>query len=101
MASLGLRTLAVCRASWDQSKVEGMDADIISKCPAPFLTMVGIVAILDPPRPEAIEAVGVANEVFLPSSSAPSPAPTLLPHAPLAWCTQIFFRLPCQALAEG
>jgi len=52
----------VCRASWDQSKVNNMDAEIITKASSPFLTMVGIVAILDPPRPEAIEAVGVANQ---------------------------------------
>mmetsp|Transcript_24240 Transcript_24240/g.58096 ORF Transcript_24240/g.58096 Transcript_24240/m.58096 type:complete len:520 (-) Transcript_24240:60-1619(-) len=39
-----------------------MDADLILKAPVPFLTMVGLVAILDPPRPEAIEGVKVATK---------------------------------------
>lgn len=34
---------------------------VLLKAPEPFLTMIGLVAILDPPRPEAIEGVEVAK----------------------------------------
>ena len=62
MSGLGLRCLAICRADFDPKDLsETMDADIVLKAPAPFLTMIGVVAILDPPRPEAIEGVGVAQ----------------------------------------
>ncbi|EKX34242.1 hypothetical protein GUITHDRAFT_80735 [Guillardia theta CCMP2712] len=62
MSSEGLRCLAVARADWDRSKVsDEMDADILLKAPEPFLTLIGLVAILDPPREAAIEACGVAK----------------------------------------
>lgn len=34
---------------------------VLLKAPEPFLTMIGLVAILDPPRPEAIEGVAIAK----------------------------------------
>jgi magnesium-transporting ATPase (P-type) len=62
MSSCGLRVLAVARAPWNASAVsEDMDADVLLKAPAPFLTMVGLVAILDPPREAAIVACGKAR----------------------------------------
>jgi len=62
LASKGLRTLAVCRAEWPASRRnEEMDASVILNA-SPFLTMMGIVGILDPPRPEAIEAIKVAHD---------------------------------------
>jgi magnesium-transporting ATPase (P-type) len=62
MSAEGLRVLAVARASWDESRVSGsMDADVLIKADAPFLTMAGLIAILDPPREEAIRACAKAQ----------------------------------------
>mmetsp|Transcript_4907 Transcript_4907/g.10865 ORF Transcript_4907/g.10865 Transcript_4907/m.10865 type:complete len:1039 (+) Transcript_4907:173-3289(+) len=62
MSGLGLRCLAICRADFDPKDLsDNMDADLLLKAPTPFLTMIGVVAILDPPRPEAIEGVAVAQ----------------------------------------
>eukprot|EP00285_Hemiselmis_virescens_P013221 CAMPEP_0173380530 /NCGR_PEP_ID=MMETSP1356-20130122/3202_1 /TAXON_ID=77927 ORGANISM="Hemiselmis virescens, Strain PCC157" /NCGR_SAMPLE_ID=MMETSP1356 /ASSEMBLY_ACC=CAM_ASM_000847 /LENGTH=1147 /DNA_ID=CAMNT_0014334157 /DNA_START=96 /DNA_END=3539 /DNA_ORIENTATION=+ len=62
LSAKGLRVLAVCRSTFNKSDLRSdMDADIILKAKTPFLTMIGLVAILDPPRPEAIEGVRVAT----------------------------------------
>jgi magnesium-transporting ATPase (P-type) len=63
MSACGLRVLAVARAPWNASATSvDMDADVLLKAPVPFLTMVGLVAILDPPREEAIRACGKARK---------------------------------------
>jgi magnesium-transporting ATPase (P-type) len=64
LSAEGLRVLAVARASWDESSrvsENNLDADVLLQAPAPFLTMVGLVAILDPPREEAILACAKAQ----------------------------------------
>jgi magnesium-transporting ATPase (P-type) len=62
LSSQGLRCLAVAIAPWNSSDLSAdMSADILLGAQRPFLTLVGIVAILDPPRDEAITACGVAR----------------------------------------
>lgn len=62
LSSQGLRVLALCRAEVPA----GMDISEISptwlRAQQPFLSMVCLIAILDPPRPEAITAIKVAQE---------------------------------------
>jgi cation transport ATPase len=54
---------AAFRAEVDPSEdVSGMTADdILARKSKPFLTLMGLMAILDPPRDEAIAAVKVAH----------------------------------------
>jgi potassium/sodium efflux P-type ATPase len=63
MSAQGLRVLAVAIAPYDESKLtEEMTADVLLKAPAPFMTLIGLVAILDPPREDAIVACGKAKK---------------------------------------
>ncbi len=62
LSAQGLRCLAVAYAPWDPANVSAdMSADILLGAAQPFLTLIGVVAILDPPRDEAIVACGVAR----------------------------------------
>ena len=62
MSAQGLRVLAVARAVVPESDInDDMNADYLLKAPAPFLTLIGLVAILDPPREDAIRACGIAK----------------------------------------
>ncbi|WIA38354.1 hypothetical protein OEZ86_001687 [Tetradesmus obliquus] len=63
LSSQGLRVLAICRAEVAPGEnVVGMTAnDILARKSQPFLTLMGLMAILDPPRDEAIAAVKVAH----------------------------------------
>ena len=57
MSSKGLRVLACARwcppADWDASQL----SVAWLAAAQPMLTLVGLIAILDPPRPECIEAI--------------------------------------------
>ena len=57
----GLRVLALCRAELpeDENLDDLTPANLRKR--APFLTIVALFAILDPPRPEAIAAVKIAH----------------------------------------
>lgn len=61
--ALHCTVLHTLRAELPESEnVAGLDASAISaRRSAPFLTLVALLAILDPPRDEAIEAVKVAH----------------------------------------
>ncbi|KAF8062005.1 calcium-transporting ATPase 1 [Scenedesmus sp. PABB004] len=63
LSSQGLRVLALCRAEVPTDEdVSGLTADaILARKADPFLTLVALLAILDPPREEAIAAVKVAH----------------------------------------
>jgi magnesium-transporting ATPase (P-type) len=64
LSSQGLRVLAICRAelSEDEDVSELTASSILARKSSPFLTVVALLAILDPPREEAIEAVKVAHK---------------------------------------
>jgi Ca2+-transporting ATPase len=56
MAAEGLRVLAVARRGWD-APPEGQDTDAIEH----DLTLLGLVGLVDPPRPEAKRAVALCK----------------------------------------
>jgi len=61
LSSLGLRVLALCVARIDENEdLDDIDASFILRRPK-FLTMVGLVAILDPPREECIDSIAEAH----------------------------------------
>jgi magnesium-transporting ATPase (P-type) len=62
LSSKGLRVLALCRGylEADEDITNITPNDLLKR--KPFLTMVALAAILDPPREEAIEAVVVAHQ---------------------------------------
>ncbi|KAJ3412409.1 hypothetical protein HDV05_000767 [Chytridiales sp. JEL 0842] len=64
MSAEGLRVLALCKATLPTT----LDPNALTAsqllsfaCQSPLLTLVALVAILDPPRPEAVEAVQIAK----------------------------------------
>jgi len=62
LSSRGLRVLALCEATLDESvDVEDLEPEFVAD-QAPFLTMVGLVAILDPPRKECMPSIRQAHE---------------------------------------
>ncbi len=73
LSEQGLRCLALAVAPWDSADAaEDMGADVLLKAQRPFLTMVCLVAILDPPREEAIAACGVARTAGIQVRVCPS-----------------------------
>eukprot|EP00775_Hariotina_reticulata_P011376 gene11376-11525_t len=62
MSKQGLRVLALCRAELaDTFDLEVLNPEYLQSC-KPFLTMLLMVAILDPPRDEAVEAIKIAQQ---------------------------------------
>jgi magnesium-transporting ATPase (P-type) len=65
LSSHGLRVLALCRATIPKSEITPEDqlgqAFINGRADKAWLTMVGLCAIQDPPRPECIDAISEAH----------------------------------------
>jgi magnesium-transporting ATPase (P-type) len=64
LSSHGLRVLALCRAEIPKSTVspgENLGQEFVNGRPAPWLTIVGLCAIMDPPRPECVQAIREAK----------------------------------------
>jgi magnesium-transporting ATPase (P-type) len=78
LSEQGLRCLALAVAPWDSAEAAAdMGADVLLRAPRPFLTMVCLLAILDPPREEAIVACGVARTAGIQVRVCPSRASRL------------------------
>jgi len=62
LSSHGLRVLALCRATVSPDEIEGdnLDAAFVNG-KGGWLTMVGLCAIMDPPRPECVQAITEAK----------------------------------------
>jgi len=62
LSSHGLRVLALCRASVPRSEItsDNLDREFVDG-KEPWLTMVGLCAIMDPPRPECTKAISEAK----------------------------------------
>lgn len=60
LSSLGLRVLAICRADIPEILESEFTIDVITKV-EPRLVLLGLVAILDPPRDECIPAIKEAH----------------------------------------
>jgi len=65
LSGRGLRCLAICRHEMDKANL----ADAVAKGPAfvtlasePFMTFLGLAAIMDPPRQECIQAIREAHQ---------------------------------------
>jgi len=64
LSSHGLRVLALCRGNLPKGTVrEGqqLEPGFVNERGEPWLTIVGLCAIMDPPRPECIQAVAEAH----------------------------------------
>lgn len=63
LSSHGLRVLALCRAYVPKSEVEPgqLGPEFVNGRSEPWLTLVGLCAIQDPPRPECIDAIKEAH----------------------------------------
>jgi magnesium-transporting ATPase (P-type) len=64
LSSHGLRVLALCRATIKKSSVKPGDQlkpAFVNGRGGPWLTIVGLCAIMDPPRPECVSAIAVAH----------------------------------------
>jgi len=65
LSSHGLRVLGLCRAFVDKSSVktgEQLGQDFVNGRPeGKWLTMIGLCAIMDPPRPECVQAIKEAH----------------------------------------
>ena len=64
LSSHGLRVLALCRSTIDKSSIqkgEQLGPDFVNGREEPWLTLVGLCAIQDPPRPECIDAIKEAH----------------------------------------
>jgi magnesium-transporting ATPase (P-type) len=64
LSSHGLRVLALCRSSIDKSEVKEGDQlgpEFVNGRSEPWLTMMGLCAIVDPPRPECVQAIKEAH----------------------------------------
>ena len=64
LSSYGLRVLALCRGVVPKDSVksgQNLDQDFVRRGGEPWLTMVGLCAIMDPPRPECVDAIKIAH----------------------------------------
>lgn len=64
LSSHGLRVLALCRGTAKKSEVKEGDqlkAAFVNGRDEPWLTIVGLCAIMDPPRPECVSAISTAH----------------------------------------
>jgi magnesium-transporting ATPase (P-type) len=64
LSSHGLRVLALCRGSVKKSEIKKGDQlkpEFVYGREQPWLTMVGLCAIMDPPRPECVSAISEAH----------------------------------------
>lgn len=64
LSSHGLRVIALCRGSIPKSSIkegDNLDAAFVNG-KAPWLTLVGLTAIVDPPRPECVSAIATAKK---------------------------------------
>jgi len=64
LSSGGLRVLALCRASVSKSKINpcvNLSPEFVNEQGQAWLTMIGLCGIIDPPRPECIEAISEAH----------------------------------------
>jgi magnesium-transporting ATPase (P-type) len=64
LSSHGLRVLALLRGTLPKGSIsEGqqLGPDFVQDRSGPWLTMVGLCAIMDPPRPECVDAVSIAH----------------------------------------
>lgn len=64
LSSHGLRVLALCRGSVDKSEVqlgEALKPGFVNGRDEPWLSIVGLCAIMDPPRPECVDAIAEAH----------------------------------------
>ena len=65
LSSHGLRVLALCRGPVEKSEVsegQALKAEFVNGRAEPWLTIVGLCAIMDPPRPECVDAIAVAHK---------------------------------------
>jgi magnesium-transporting ATPase (P-type) len=64
LSSYGLRVLALCRSTVPKSSVKAganLNSDFVFRKGEAWLTMVGLCAIMDPPRPECVDAIRTAH----------------------------------------
>lgn len=64
LSSHGLRVLALTRGTLDKESVkkgQQLGPEFIQERGEPWLTIVGLCAIMDPPRPECVEAIRIAH----------------------------------------
>jgi magnesium-transporting ATPase (P-type) len=65
LSSHGLRVLALCRGSIEKTDVtegQALKPEFVNGRSEPWLTIVGLCAIMDPPRPECVDAIAVAHK---------------------------------------
>jgi len=69
LSSHGLRVLGLCRAFVDKDTINSGDQlgrEFVDGRPeGKWLTMVGLCAIMDPPRPECVQAIAEAKSAFV------------------------------------
>jgi magnesium-transporting ATPase (P-type) len=68
LSSHGLRVLALCRGSIEKSTVtegEALKPEFINGRSEPWLTIIGLCAIVDPPRPECVDAIALAHKASI------------------------------------
>ena len=64
LSSHGLRVLALTRGTLEKGQVkqgEQLKPEFVNGRGEPWLTIVGLCAIMDPPRPECVEAIKIAH----------------------------------------
>ena len=64
LSSHGLRVLGICRANVPKSTIadgDDLKPEFVNGRDEPWLTMVGLCAIMDPPRPECVQAIKEAH----------------------------------------
>ena len=64
LSSHGLRVLALCRGTAKKSEIKKGDqlkSEFVNGRDEPWLTMIGLCAIMDPPRPECVQAISEAH----------------------------------------